>query len=93
MHKLQVNVAPTIFNPRALYDGKALLYASRQLNLPAGGSGKVSLSKFNNFNVPLAHHVQFVIDLPDLNREPVVGQRGVYTVAIKLTNSEPIRPS
>lgn len=42
MHKLQVIVAPDIFTPRGLYDGKAILYASHELRLMAGGAGQVS---------------------------------------------------
>ncbi|KAJ3737315.1 ribonuclease H-like domain-containing protein [Lentinula guzmanii] len=34
--KLQSNVAPHIFSPRALYDGKALVYSSHRLELPSG---------------------------------------------------------
>ncbi|KAJ3822248.1 ribonuclease H-like domain-containing protein [Lentinula raphanica] len=34
--KLQTDVARQIFNPRALYDGKALVYSSHRLELPTG---------------------------------------------------------
>ncbi|KAJ6608634.1 Piwi domain-containing protein [Mycena sp. CBHHK59/15] len=38
IHILQVSVAPQTFQPRAVYDGKSLLYVSHELMLP-GGSG------------------------------------------------------
>ncbi|PPQ82370.1 hypothetical protein CVT25_008331 [Psilocybe cyanescens] len=39
IHHLQMNVAPEVFNPRILYDGQAIVYASRQLKLANNGSG------------------------------------------------------
>lgn len=41
IHKLQTVVAPEIFSPRAVYDGNALLYASKALELPSKGTGNV----------------------------------------------------
>lgn len=41
IHHLQMNVAPEVFNPRILYDGQAIVYASRQLKLANNGSGTV----------------------------------------------------
>ncbi|KAJ4488451.1 Piwi domain-containing protein [Lentinula aciculospora] len=75
MKKLQTSVAPTIFSPRALYDGNALLYSSHMLRLAGGGSAK------------------FDIDLTGLRTEAKPGARGVYTVQLTLTSSNPIRPS
>ncbi|KAJ3728781.1 ribonuclease H-like domain-containing protein, partial [Lentinula raphanica] len=40
--KLQTDVARQIFNPRALYDGKALMYSSHRLELPTGDGSSVS---------------------------------------------------
>ncbi|KAJ7470325.1 argonaute-like protein [Mycena latifolia] len=39
MHILQVSLAPAIFHPRGVYDGKNLFYVSHRLQLPGGGSG------------------------------------------------------
>ncbi|KAG6869093.1 hypothetical protein C0993_003413 [Termitomyces sp. T159_Od127] len=44
IHKLQTVVEPRIFSPRAVYDGNALLYASKPLELPAQGTGNFSVS-------------------------------------------------
>ncbi|KIM87566.1 hypothetical protein PILCRDRAFT_815121 [Piloderma croceum F 1598] len=41
--RLQSHTAPDVFRPKALYDGQAIMFASRVLNLAGGGSG--------NFNV------------------------------------------
>ncbi|KAJ7093188.1 ribonuclease H-like domain-containing protein [Mycena epipterygia] len=38
IHLLQTSVAPNVFNPRGVYDGKSLLYVSQQLQLPGGGA-------------------------------------------------------
>lgn len=43
IHKLQNVITPGISNPRAIYDGKALLYSSQPLNLPGGGAGSVNI--------------------------------------------------
>ncbi|KAE9406783.1 Piwi-domain-containing protein [Gymnopus androsaceus JB14] len=75
MHKLQAVVLPNVFNPRALYDGNALLYSSHALNLESGGSGT------------------YDVDLSDSGRPVVRGTRGVYSVYVKLTSGDPIRPS
>lgn len=39
--KLQSTVAPQIFSPRALYDGKALVYSSHRLKLASGDGSSV----------------------------------------------------
>ncbi|KAF9463147.1 Piwi domain-containing protein [Collybia nuda] len=44
IHKLQTVVAPDIFSPRAVYDGKALLYAPQALQLPSSGGGTFLVS-------------------------------------------------
>ncbi|KAK0445504.1 hypothetical protein EV421DRAFT_325204 [Armillaria borealis] len=46
MRKLQNNIAPSVFCPKAMYDGDAILYASQDLELPSAGKGSflVSLS-------------------------------------------------
>lgn len=47
VERLQVHVSPDNFTPRALYDGKANLFASHDLKL-AGGSGRVSFPLSSN---------------------------------------------
>lgn len=42
INKLQTVVAPSVFSPRALYDGKAIMYVSHELRLGAGGTGRAS---------------------------------------------------
>ncbi|KAJ7871472.1 Piwi domain-containing protein [Mycena olivaceomarginata] len=37
LHLLQTSVAPNLFHPRGVYDGKRLLYLSHKLKLPGGG--------------------------------------------------------
>ncbi|RDB21168.1 Protein argonaute [Hypsizygus marmoreus] len=44
IHKLQTLIAPEIFSPRAIYDGRAILYASRPLKLPSGDGGSFTVS-------------------------------------------------
>ncbi|KAF7975299.1 hypothetical protein HWV62_10070 [Athelia sp. TMB] len=36
---LQTEIAPTVFQPKALYDGRSILFAPRQLRLPDGNAG------------------------------------------------------
>ncbi|KAJ6618325.1 Piwi domain-containing protein [Mycena sp. CBHHK59/15] len=56
IHILQTSVAPQIFNPRAVYDGKRLLYASRELGLPGGGSGTFTIRLGNDPSAPVGSH-------------------------------------
>lgn len=48
---LQIQTAPTIFTPRAVYDGRKNMFAAREL--PFGDSGQqevgISPSRFKNF--------------------------------------------
>ncbi|KAF9072924.1 Piwi domain-containing protein [Rhodocollybia butyracea] len=78
LDKLQIIVAPEIFNPRVLYDGKHLLYSSQLLNLEDSNSGMFEVNIF---------------DRPPRTSTDGRPPRGLYRVAIKLTSSEPIRPS
>jgi eukaryotic translation initiation factor 2C len=43
LDRLQTLTVPSVFHPKALYDGQAILFASHQLNLSGGGSGNVSI--------------------------------------------------
>lgn len=49
MRKLQNNIAPSVFCPKAMYDGDAILYASQDLELPSAGKGSVSHPFANTF--------------------------------------------
>ncbi|KAJ7090241.1 argonaute-like protein [Mycena belliarum] len=51
MHMLQVSIAPAVFHPRGVYDGKSLLYVSHRLNLPGGARFPVRLG--NDPNAPV----------------------------------------
>lgn len=42
-HHLQMSVAPQTFNPRAIYDGRAIAYAPTKLPLANNGNGTVRL--------------------------------------------------
>jgi hypothetical protein len=51
MHLLQTSIAPNIFHPRGVYDGKRLLYLSHTLNLPGGGgAARVSATLLTGFS-------------------------------------------
>lgn len=41
--RLQSHVAPQIFNPRAVYDGQAIMFASHELQLSGGNSANVRI--------------------------------------------------
>ncbi|KAK0240575.1 argonaute-like protein [Armillaria nabsnona] len=47
MRKLQNNIAPSVFCPKAMYDGDAILYASQDLELPSAGKGSFLVSLSN----------------------------------------------
>ncbi|KAK0502821.1 Piwi domain-containing protein [Armillaria luteobubalina] len=47
MRKLQNNIAPSVFFPKAMYDGDAILYASQDLELPSAGKGSFLVSLSN----------------------------------------------
>ncbi|KAG6917797.1 hypothetical protein DXG01_001069 [Tephrocybe rancida] len=96
IHKLQNVVAPDIFSPRAVYDGKALLYSPRPLNLPAEGAGNfnVSLSAVlpksgitqprGVFNVKLAETIGDAVKTADMNR--LIHGRQADTKTLTATN-------
>ncbi|KAJ6606546.1 argonaute-like protein [Mycena vulgaris] len=52
IHLLQTSVAPGLFHPRGVYDGKRLLYLSHVLQLPGGGA-RFPVSLGNNPNAPV----------------------------------------
>ncbi|KAJ7168155.1 ribonuclease H-like domain-containing protein [Mycena crocata] len=52
IHLLQTSIAPELFHPRGVYDGKRLLYVSHRLNL-SGGAGKFRVHLGNNPNAPV----------------------------------------
>ncbi|KAJ7043239.1 argonaute-like protein [Mycena alexandri] len=52
MHALQNSIAPALFHPRGVYDGKSLLYLSHPLNLPGGG-GAFAVRLGNDPNAPI----------------------------------------
>ncbi|KAJ6500452.1 argonaute-like protein [Mycena sanguinolenta] len=79
MHILQTTVAPTLFQPRGVYDGRKLLYLSHRLQLPGGGgaaSFTVRLGQDPNapigspgvFQVLISKTASDVIRPIDLNR-------------------------
>lgn len=43
MDRLQNHAYPSVFTPKAIYDGKAILFVSHQLQLGGGNSGEVYL--------------------------------------------------
>ncbi|KAG7452837.1 Piwi-domain-containing protein [Guyanagaster necrorhizus] len=47
LRKLQNDIAPSIFCPKAIYDGDAILYASKDLELPSGGKSSFLVSLSN----------------------------------------------
>ncbi|KAJ7929277.1 hypothetical protein B0H13DRAFT_2310739 [Mycena leptocephala] len=54
MHLLQTSIAPNIFHPRGVYDGKRLLYLSHTLNLPGGGgAARFTVRLGNDPNAPV----------------------------------------
>ncbi|KAJ7771757.1 argonaute-like protein [Mycena metata] len=53
IHALQNSIAPTLFHPRGVYDGKRLLYLSHQLNLPGGGGATFTVRLGNDPNAPI----------------------------------------
>ncbi|KAF7359373.1 Argonaute-like protein [Mycena sanguinolenta] len=79
MHMLQTSVAPNLFNPRGLYDGRKLLYLSHRLHLPGGGGGASFTVRLGNdpnapigspgvFEVLISKTASDVIRPIDLNR-------------------------
>ncbi|KAJ7163421.1 Piwi domain-containing protein [Mycena crocata] len=54
LHRLQTSVAPEIFHPRGIYDGKSLLYLSHRLNVP-GANCKVP-STLSLYTHRLSHY-------------------------------------
>jgi hypothetical protein len=89
IHKLQTVVAPNIFSPRAIYDGRALMYAPKSLQLSAGGGGSVCL------HIYAAHpHLnkiqQFLVSLT--SKPPVVNTSGTFQVRITQTIGGIIKP-
>ncbi|KAJ7261381.1 ribonuclease H-like domain-containing protein [Mycena haematopus] len=54
MHMVQNTVAPNVFHPRGVYDGKSLLYLSHRLNLPGGGgAASFTVRLGNDPNAPV----------------------------------------
>lgn len=92
MHKLQTVVAPDVFSPRAVYDGKALLYAPRVLPLPASGSSTVCPYTYTIYRLPpLSTNIpQFYVSLTP--QAPVVGARGTVEVRVVQTLRKKIEP-
>ncbi|KAJ6547112.1 Piwi domain-containing protein [Mycena capillaripes] len=79
IHMLQTSVAPMIFQPRGVYDGKHLLYFSRRLNLPGGGGAASFLIRLGNdvnaaagspgcYEVRITKTASEIIRPTDLNR-------------------------
>ncbi|KAF5387039.1 hypothetical protein D9615_001654 [Tricholomella constricta] len=80
IHKLQTVIAPNIFSPRAVYDGKAIMYASKPLQLPGGGAGSFTVcltatlptsatpQARGSFEVKITNTIGEVIKTSDMNR-------------------------
>jgi hypothetical protein len=92
MHLLQTSVAPALFHPRGVYDGKSLLYVSHQLNLPGGGSGARVISSYLSARVCVLTRLQFPIRLGN-DPNAAIGSPGVVEIILSKTASEIIRPT
>ncbi|KAJ7702361.1 Piwi domain-containing protein [Mycena rosella] len=84
MHILQTSLAPDIFNPRGVYDGKSIIYVSHQLRLPGGGPAasfpvrlgndpNAAIGSLGVVEVILAKTASEVIRPKDLNRLIQIG--------------------
>ncbi|KAL0947384.1 hypothetical protein HGRIS_013500 [Hohenbuehelia grisea] len=71
IHKLQVEVAPAIFNPRAVYDGRFIMYTSQPLAFDGASSFTISFgdpkSDRGNYIVRITRTAGAVIKPSDLN--------------------------
>ncbi|KZP23638.1 Piwi-domain-containing protein [Athelia psychrophila] len=83
--QLQSAIAPTIFQPKALYDGGSILFAPRQLQLPDGNTGSFVIGKFTiRVALTIAETVDFGILYPVLRCKEK--ESSASEVAINLTN-------
>ncbi|KAL0956200.1 hypothetical protein HGRIS_002357 [Hohenbuehelia grisea] len=80
IHKLQIEVAPETFNPRAVYDGRFIMYTSKPLVLPSQGGSSFTVSFGNpqsdrgNYVVRITRTAGAVIIPSDLNALIINGQ-------------------
>ncbi|KAF8994801.1 hypothetical protein BDQ17DRAFT_1330924 [Cyathus striatus] len=84
LHHLQTVVEPDIFHPRALYDGKAILYSSHELRLPEGRVEDELTSR-------IFAYFQFCVTLAK-NQTVPLGTKGAVEIILSLTAGGVITP-
>ena len=95
IERLQIHVAPAVFTPRAVYDGRKNLYAAREL--PFGETGTHEVRTIPHvFFVHSLMLVQFAFTLSEPSSEPARGEgevaRGPKQYKVKLTHVATINP-
>jgi len=92
IHKLQTDVAPGTFTPRAVYDGSALLYSSHPLRRAAWEGGTVNIKFLSTLFDLLTSRLKFAVSL-GATPPPPGSSRGIFQVRLTRSAGSTIKPT